>query len=102
MTGHDSHVGHQGYSPRQVLKDFCVACLDLSGDLAAAVDDMDRDTFERAWDRARRKSRTGLTDMSAAEGPLLDVLAAVQRQFARAIPTYPVALLAAATSTETP
>lgn len=75
------HIDHRdapNYSPAQILADSCPACADRGDDLLAAVEQMDDETFARAWDRAQQKAAGKIRDLSEAECRLLDVLWAVK------------------------
>ena len=74
---HDYHDALPGYSPNQILHDGCREC-----EARATADDgglsrLDDANFARAWDRALRWNREGLTDIAKAETRLLHILWAV-------------------------
>jgi hypothetical protein len=75
---HDYHDGLPGYSPEQILHDGCGECEARSKTDDHGLANLDRVNFYRAWGRAARWNREGLTDLSRAEIPLLNLLWVIQ------------------------
>lgn len=74
MGVHGIHRGPEA----QILHDECEECTARSGEPAGGAAHLDRLRFRQAWKRAAALNRDGLSDVSAAELPLLDALWVVQ------------------------
>lgn len=86
-----SHVYHEelpGFHEGQLLIDGCPECEARGADIRLALDHLDAERFERAWQRASTFNN-GETEhelvgqISHAERPLLDVLWAIIVQYER-------------------
>jgi hypothetical protein len=75
---HDYHEGLTGYSPDQILHDGCSECEARSKETAGGLIHLDRSNIARAWARAALWNRSGLSDISRCEIPLLSALWVVQ------------------------
>jgi hypothetical protein len=77
---HDHHERLPGYHPDQILVSGCRECEARGADIGLAISNLDRPTFQRAWQRAADWNAHGLPSISTAELPLLRVLVQVQAQ----------------------
>lgn len=80
---HSYHEGQPGYSPAQILHDGCLECAERSASRDCGIAGLDRQNFDRAWQRAAAWHREGVYDVSDAERGLLSVLWSVQLQLER-------------------
>jgi hypothetical protein len=78
MPAHDYHEGLPGYSAGQILHDGCPECETRSKSRDLGIGILDAQRFVKAWQRAAAWNRHGVTDVSAAERPMLNVLWAIQ------------------------
>ena len=93
---HDYHEKLPGYHPDQVLHDGCAECEDRGADPNLAIQHMDVQRFQHAWQRAADWQKNGTAPLIAhAEIDTLRLLWAVQVQFERLgvpIGMFPVGL----------
>lgn len=82
MSVHAYHPGLKRYDPEQVWHDGCPECEFRGATLA--IHTLDTDRFRHAWERAARRQRYGLVNVSKAEAHLLDVFMAIQNAMDRA------------------
>lgn len=80
---HDYHQGLPGYSPQQILHDGCIECEARGKRDDHGIGSLDQQNFARAWQRAAAWNRDIVTDVSAAEAPLLRTLWSLQLRLER-------------------
>lgn len=80
MSSHAYHETLPGYHPDQLLVDHCSECERRAKQPDRGIASLDPARFRHAWTRANQRQAMGIADLSYAELPLLDVLAAVQAQ----------------------
>jgi hypothetical protein len=75
---HDYHDALPGFSENQIWHDGCGECEDRSEHISTGINSLDPANFARAWERATKWNKSGLSDVSEAEVPLLNVLWSLQ------------------------
>jgi hypothetical protein len=80
VSTHAYHEGQPSFDAGQIMHDGCEECEYRATTNSRGIGFLDRNDFERAWRRAAEWNTTGISSVSKAEAPLLDVLWAVQCQ----------------------
>jgi hypothetical protein len=99
VSVHDYNDALPGYSASQVLHDGCGECEDRATSPDRGISRLDQHNFILAWHRATQWNKTGLSDVAAAEMPMLQAIWSIQLQLERLgvpIGTLPVAPVDAA------
>lgn len=80
---HDYHEKLPGFHPEQILHDGCRECEERAESKDGGISHLDTANFGRAWLRARAWNTFGLSNVAAAEVPMLSILWSVYVQLER-------------------